>query len=198
MTDEKSLILATTSPHRIEAFNMLGIPFRTIGSDVDEYSDDRPTDPEHLVIHLAKLKARAVAEKQSGDVVVIGFDSVGCFNNVILEKPKSEEDAFERLKSLSGKSYEFYTGINVIDVKTSRTLSRVVRTDIQMRKFSEREVRYYLDRDDRYKTCAQGYDPLNTYGATFIERISGSYNNPLRGIPLEVVVEMLKNFGIAV
>jgi len=32
------------------------------------------------------------------------MDSVGYFNGKILEKPKSREEGFERLKSLSGKN----------------------------------------------------------------------------------------------
>jgi len=43
-----------------------------------------------------------------------------------------------------------------------------------------------------------GFDPLGHYSSTFISNIEGSYNNLLRGIPLEVIVEMLSSAGIKV
>lgn len=38
---------------------MLGIPFETEGSNVDEYFDGRPGNPDELVLHLAKLRILA-------------------------------------------------------------------------------------------------------------------------------------------
>jgi len=195
----KKIILATTSPHRKAAFEMLGIPFEVIGSNVDEYFDGRPDDPAGLVLHLAKLKAAAVAEKNVGPSMIIGFDSVGWFDGKVLEKPQTIEEAQKRLQDLSGNSYQFFTGTHIISIDSSgeeKNISRVVKTDIQMREISDDEINWYLKQDHlHFKTCAQGYDPLGTYGATFIREIHGSYNNPLRGIPLEAIMEMLNELG---
>lgn len=193
----KKIILATTSPYRKAAVEMLGIPFEAIGSDVDEYFDGRPDSPAELVQHLAKLKAEAVAAKCS-EGIVIGFDSVGWFNCEVLEKPKSREEMFDRLKAMSGKGYQFFTGIHIIDLMDNKTLTRSVQTDLILRDLTEGEINWYLDQDPNYKTYAQGYDPLGTYGSTFIKHINGSYNNVLRGIPLEVIVEMLKEVGFQI
>jgi septum formation protein len=196
----KRLILATTSPHRKEAFAMLGIPFEAEGSDVEEYFDGRPDDPAGLVQFLAKLKAEAVAKRHNDDCLVVGFDSVGWFNGKVLEKPKSRDEAFCRLMSLSGNSYQFLTGVHIIDLgpKKLKAASNLTVTDIEMRVLTENEVNWHLNYGEKYKTCAQGYDPLMTYGATFIKSIKGSYNNPLRGIPLETIVEMIREFGFEV
>lgn len=189
----KKIILATTSPHRIGAFGMLGIPFTAEGSEVDEYFDGRPSGPEDLVLRLAKLKAEAVAANQKEPSIIIGFDSVGWFDGKILEKPKSRNEALARLKKLSDNQYQFYTGVHIID--GNRVLSKSVYTAIIMRKLTDAEINRYLDQDPNYTNYAQGYDPLATYGATFIKKIHGSYNNPLRGIPLEVIIEMLEEIG---
>lgn len=193
---DKKLILATTSPYRKQAFAMLGIPFEAEGSKVDEYFDGRPDDPEALVLHLAKIKAEAVAKNQTENCTIIGFDSVGWFDGKVLEKPKSREEIVERLKAMSGNQYQFYTGIYIID--GLKIISRVVKTEIVMRNLADTEINWYLDQDPNYKTYAQGYDPLGTYGSTFIKEIHGSYNNPLRGIPLEIIVEMLQGTGFTV
>ena len=193
--DLRPIILATTSQYRLEAFGMLGIPFEKEGSEVDEYYEGRPNDPEALVAHLSKLKAKAVEKKHlNEDCVILGFDSVAFFKGEILEKPKSLEEITDRLKAFSGQSYQFYTGICLIDTSIGWQFvySRTVKTEIEMRDISDLEIKQYLRLYDKYRTCAQGFNPQRTYGASFIKSISGSYNNPLWGIPLAEVIEMLK------
>lgn len=188
------IILATGSPYRKKAFENLGLEFIAEKSNVEECFDSRPDDPEDLVKHLAKLKAGAVA-KNHRDGIVIGFDSVGWFNNSILEKPKSKEEAFERLKSLSGSNHQFYTGIHMINLSTGNTLSRVAKTEVFMRKLMESEIEKYLEQDPNFNTYALGYDPLGHCSSSFVCRIEGSYNNLIRGIPLGMIIEMLQEMG---
>ncbi len=187
------IILATTSPYRIEAFKLLDIDFTAEGGNVDESQVERE-NPEELVKLLSKLKAEAVS-KNHKDAVVIGMDSVGCFNGKILEKPKSREEAFERLKSLSGSSHEFYTGICMINISSGKEILRVVKTEVFLRSFSEKEIDIYLNQDKYFNTYALGYDSLGHYSSVFAKGISGSYNNYLRGIPTEVIIEMLPEVG---
>jgi MAF protein len=183
------IILATTSPYRREAFSFLGIDFESEGSKVDESRIDRD-NPEELVKQLSKLKAEAVAKNYT-ETVIIGMDSVGYFNGKILEKPRSKEEAVERLKNLSGNNHQFYTGIHIINTASSKAVSRIVKTEVFMRKLSDIEINKYLEEDPNYNTYALGYDPLGHSSSAFIERIEGSYNNLLRGIPLEVISEMI-------
>ncbi|MGB2762311.1 MAG: Maf family protein [Minisyncoccales bacterium] len=187
------LILATTSPYRKEAFGYLGIDFETEGSNVDESQAER-NNPEELVKNLSRLKAEAVAKNHS-DAIVIGMDSVAYFNNQILEKPKSKEEEFQRLQSLSGNNHQFYTGIHIVNTALDKVISRVVKTEVFMRKLSDKEIDKYLDEDPHFNTYALGYDPESHSSSTFVKRIEGSYNNLLRGIPLETIVEMLPEVG---
>jgi len=187
------IILATTSPYRKETFKYLGIPFEAEGSNVDESQVER-NNPEKLVKILSKLKAEAVAENHP-DTIVIGMDSVGYFNNRILEKPKSREEDFQRLKELSGNNHQFYTGIYIVNTSINKTISRVVKTEVFMRNLSEKEINKYLDEDPYFNTYALGYDPVKHISSSFIQKIEGSYYNLLGGIPLEVIVEMLTEVG---
>ena len=188
------IILATTSPYRIEAFEFLGIDFQAEGSKVDESQAERK-EPEKLVEALSRMKAEAVA-KNHKDSIVIGMDSVAYFEGRILEKPKSREEDFERLKALSGKQHRFFTGIFMINTATGRENTSVVMTEIFFRRISEKEINQYLDSDPHFNTYALGYDPLRHISSSFIRKIEGSYNNIIRGIPLEVVIEMLHDMGI--
>ncbi|MCK4520388.1 septum formation protein Maf [Candidatus Parcubacteria bacterium] len=187
------LILATTSPHRKEAFGYLGIDFEMEGSNVDE-SQAKRNNPEELVKTLSKLKAEAVAKNHS-DAIVIGMDSVGYFNDKILEKPKSKEEEFQRLQSLSGNNHQFYTGIYMINTALDKVISRVVKTEVFMRKLSDKEIEKYLNEDSHFNTFALGYDALRHCSSAFVKRIEGSYYNLLGGIPLETIVEMLPEVG---
>ena len=187
------IILATTSPYRKETFGYLGIDFKAEGSNVDESQLQR-NNPEELVKNLSRLKAEAVAKNHS-DAIVIGMDSVVYFNGRILEKPKSKEEAFQRLKSFSGNNHQFYTGIYMVDTGSNKAISRVVKTEVFMRELAEREINKYLNEDSRFNTYALGYDPVKHLSASFVKRIKGSYHNLLGGIPLGTIIEMLKEIG---
>ena len=187
------IILATTSPYRRETFRYLGIPFESEGSNVDESQLERK-NPEELVKSLSKLKAEAVAKSHS-DAIVIGMDSVTCFKGQILEKPKSKEEDFQRLEALSGNKHQFYTGIFMVNTVSNKTLSKVVITDVFMREISNEEINKYLYEDLHFNTYALGYDPVKHYSASFVKKIEGSYYNLLGGIPLETIIEMLKEIG---
>ncbi len=187
------IILATTSPYRKETFGYLGIPFEVEGSNVDESQLER-NNPEELVRQLSKLKAEAVAKNHS-DSIVIGMDSVTYFKGQILEKPKSKKEDFQRLKALSNSNHQFYTGIYMINTGPGKMLSKIVKTNVFMRELSEEEINKYLDEDPNFNTYALGYDPVKHYSASFVKKIEGSYYNLLGGIPLETIVEMLKEIG---
>jgi septum formation protein len=190
----EKIILATKSSYRQEAFRFLGLDFISEGSQVQEHSSSRPSDPADLVQYLAKLKAEAVAKNHSSGIV-LGFDSVGWFQGRILEKPKSKEEGFARLKTLSGQEHEFYTGVYLINTAKQKTAARVVKTQISMRELNDSEIEKYLEQDPNFNTYALGYDPLGHYSSTFARQIEGSYNNFLRGIPLEIIPEMLSLVG---
>ena len=184
------IILGTTSKHRKKAFERLGLDYTAEGSNVDEYTSGRPESPVELVRYLSKLKAEAVAQRHN-EGVVIGFDSVGLFNGIILEKPRSREEAFKRLKDLSGGKHQFFTGMHLIDTSTKETLSRVVQTNIYLRGISDREINKYLDEGEDYKTLALGYHAFIKSSASFVRRIEGSANNLESGLPIEMIPEML-------
>ena len=188
----EKVILATTSPYRKEIFASLKIPFKVVASNVDESQLER-NNPKELVKELAKMKAKAVS-KNYKDNIVIGFDSVGFFEGKILEKPKSKEEAFKRLQSLSGKSHWHYTGIYITNNKLDRAVSKVNETEIFMRKYSDKEIEAYLEKEVEFKNFALGYDTEKCLSASFIERIKGNHLN-LKGIPLSPVIIMLEEVG---
>jgi len=187
------IILATISPYRREIFACLGIDFEAVGSNVDESQTERK-NPEALVKTLSRLKAEAVA-KNYQEAIVIGMDSVAYFKGRILEKPKSKEEAFLRLKSLSGQDGQFYTGVFMVNTASGKTLAKVVKTELSMRRLSDEEIKKYLDEDQGFNTYALGFDTVKHTSASFIKSIKGSYYNLLAGMPLEAMMDMLRELG---
>lgn len=178
------------------AFKKLGIDFRAEPSNVDERFRDRPTSPRELTALLSKMKAESVAGRLSASII-LGFDSVGYHDGRILEKPKSREEALTRLRALSGSAFDFFTGVCIIaDDEKRETRSTVVVTTVFMRELREWEIDKYLDHDRAFSTYSMGFDPLGYYSSTFIDRIAGSYNNILYGIPLEEIIKSLPDIGI--
>jgi len=188
------VVLATSSPYRIEAFAYLKIPFTNEASEVDESLAPHET-PQKLVAYLSRAKAETVAARYP-DAVVFGFDSVGYFEGGILEKPKTREENFARLKKLSGKTHEFFTGIYTMRLNTMETIAAMAKTTIDFRELSDRDITKYLDEDELYRTLSAGYNSFNHFSATFPRRIEGNLHNLSSGIPLDLVVAILRKFGV--
>lgn len=188
------IILATKSPYRQKAFSFLNLDFIAEESNIDEQIKDRPDDPEELVKILSRLKTEAVSKNHS-EGIVIGFDSAGHFNGLIMEKPKSRTEAFRRLQSLSGNTHKLLTGIYMLNIKTGQSLSKVSKTEIFMRQFTDSEINKYLDQHSEFNAGALGYDPTEHYSSSFVKKIVGDYNNLIRGVPLAMIVEMLIDIG---
>ncbi|MFH1307679.1 MAG: Maf family protein [archaeon] len=188
------IILATTSPYRIQACKDALIEVIPEGSEINEDFKGRPELPDDLVKELAKRKAEVVALNHNSGII-IGLDSLAYFRSQILEKPKSEQEAFDRLKSFSGNKLEFLTGVHLINKNNSpqTALSKVVHSDLYMRNLSDQEITEYLETDPRYKTLALGFCLLYHKSASFVKEIRGDYNSPLRGIPLSVIIEMINS-----
>ena len=188
------IILATTSKYRIEKFSQLKIPFISEASNVDEKFPDRPQNPVRLVATLAKMKAAAVARNHEKGLV-IGMDTVGYFKGHILEKPKSRDVAFNRLKILSNTTHYSFAGVHMLHIATGKFITKVARTKITFRKLTDSEINKYLDQDPDYEQFCLGYDPEKFYSSSFVKCISGSYMGYIAGIPLEIIAAYLPKFG---
>ena len=90
------LILASSSPFRQSLLKKFNLPFDTFSPDIDE-SPLKNESPTQLVARLSELKAReALNHFQHG--LVIGSDQVAVFNEQILGKPHTKENAIRTIK----------------------------------------------------------------------------------------------------
>ena len=180
------LVLASKSPRRSEILTNAGIDFTIRVADADETIAEG-TNPEDAVVMLAARKAMAV--ERNKDEIILGADTVVVLDNKILGKPKDREDAFNMLKSLSGRVHSVFTGVCAISDKGSITFAE--ETKVEFYPLSDKEINDYIDT----KECD---DKAGAYGiqglaSKFIKGINGDYFNVV-GLPISSIYEkILKN-----
>ncbi|MCW1297024.1 MAG: Maf family protein [Candidatus Parvarchaeota archaeon] len=189
----RKIILASSSPRRIELLKKLGIKFDVIPSRIRE-AEIKIRDPIKFAKELAVRKAKSVARKVKNGIV-IGADTVVVLDREIIGKPKNEEDAKQILKKLSGRTHKVITALAVIDAKTKRLVCDVEITKLKFRKMSEEKIKEYVK-------SGEGMDKAGAYaiqgkGISFLEKIEGSYSNVI-GLPISKLVRLLKKFNIEV
>lgn len=189
-----TIVLGSTSPFRKSILDKLNISFETDKPLVDETSLPNET-AEQLVERLAILKAQAVAERWS-DALVIGSDQVALFENEILGKPHTHENAVKQLTRFSGNKVTFLTGLSVIESKTGKTISLVEPFEVHFKQLSNNDIESYLVAEKPYN-CAGSFKS-EALGICLFEKLVGEDPNTLIGLPLIKLVDMFKQFGFDV
>ena len=143
--DHVRIILASGSPRRTELLQTAGIVHEVVVSGADE--DVQEENPARLVEMLSSRKAeevyeRLVQQEPSGDLVVIGADTVVAADGKILGKPEDEEDARRMLRMLSGRSHHVYTGVTLCGRIGSvrREVSFSEESTVHVAQLTEKEI----------------------------------------------------------
>ncbi len=169
----KEIILASASPRRIEMFRDNGIEVKVMPADIDE------TLPEGIkaadaVMFLALKKAlhieKKLVDEDGQGRLIVAADTV-VFEDGILGKPADENDAFEMLKLLRGRSHYVATGVAVIEAGGSYRKVFYDRTEVEFTDYSDDEIRAYI---------ATG-EPMDKAGAYAIQGGFGKYVKEYRG-----------------
>ena len=181
----KNFILASASPRRRELLGELGITPTVCPTDADETIEEKVA-PHRFVEILSKRKADAYKGELSADDILIASDTVVALGDVILGKPIDRKDAFDMLKSLSGKAHSVFTGITV--KSADKCITTHDETKVYFREMTDGEIWAYVDTGDPM-------DKAGSYGiqgeaGKFVSGIEGSLNNVI-GLPTELLKEIL-------
>jgi MAF protein len=133
------IVLASESPFRKRALDLLGLPYEVRPSLIDEKAI-RDGNPAELTRKLAEAKAWKVAP-ECPDAVVVSGDAVACKNGRIFEKPRDLAEAAEFLRDLSGSEFQFITSLSVLHSQTGKMLSAVETSDISFRRLLDAKSR---------------------------------------------------------
>ena len=183
-----NLLLASNSPRRKELLTQLGYQFDIVKIDVDE---SYPSDlkPHEIAEYVSAKKAKAFDVNENE--ILLTSDTIVALDQKILLKPKDENEAFEMIKSLSGKVHQVYTAftLKIVDSEISKTS----KTDVEFSEISDEEIKFYIK---TYKPFdkAGSYGIQEWLGMTKIKNISGSFYSVM-GLPVDLVYEELKKLG---
>ncbi|GHB76292.1 Maf-like protein [Psychrosphaera saromensis] len=194
MKKKPTIILGSTSEFRKQILEKLNLSFQTAKPEVDETA--LPNETAHqLVERLAIAKAQAVANAHD-NALVIGSDQVALFNDTILGKPHTHENAIKQLSSFSGNKVTFLTGLAVINSDTGETHSLVEPFEVYFKQLTLEDIEAYLIAETPYK-CAGSFKS-EALGICLFEKLVGDDPNTLVGLPLIKLVGLLEKFGYSV
>lgn len=183
------VILASSSPRRLQLLQQIGIEAEVRPAAFDELSTGKMAD--EVVLANAVGKCQAVCAVCGDKVPVIAADTVVVLDNQILGKPKDIADAVRMLTELSGRTHKVLTGVAVSF--DGRQLAEVCETEVIFRTLTAAEIADYVATGEPLdKAGAYG---IQGRGAVFVEKINGCYNNVV-GLPLTRLHLMLAKLGV--
>ncbi len=186
------LVLASQSPRRRQLLEQIGVHFVADASQAENEAEVAHLPPPAQVESLALSKAREVAARHPGQLV-LGADTVVVVDNQVLNKPTGPQDAAHMMARLAGRSHLVVTGVALLG--QGRELVAHETTTVWMRTMTRGQI-------ERYVATGEPLDKAGGYGiqgraGALVERIEGCYYNVV-GLPLARVVRMLAELGLEV
>jgi septum formation protein len=193
VTRHAVLVLASGSAGRLRVLQAAGIDPEVVVSGADETADAEP-DTAALVSVLAERKARAVAARRPG-ALVLGCDSMLDLDGTAYGKPASARAAVDMWRRLSGRQATLYTGHCLIDAVRGRRVRDVAGTVVRFGTPSHAEVAAYVASGEPL-ALAGGFS-IDGRAAPFVEGIDGDPGNVI-GLSMPLLRRMLADLGVAI
>lgn len=211
-----SLILASTSPRRIELLAQLVPDYGLAASTVEDTGSDLFPECQLPPLELpegfhvpqdwhptlwARRKAADVAlhlPEIESNAIVLGADTIVVGQGTLLGKPKNNEDAFRMLQGLRGKRHCVITGHALVKrreggVETLHAGATI--SAVWMRDYSDTELEGYVATGEPLDKA--GAYALQGLGGKLVERVEGCFKNVV-GLPLCEVRRVLVGNGMGV
>lgn len=181
-----SIILASGSPRRKELLEQLGLKFKIETRPVQE---DYPTELKHTEIsdYLAQLKASAFKDIDSKTLIITG-DTIVWHQEKALGKPRDYKEAVQMLESLSDRTHEVISSVNLKTKHKNITTHEI--TKVKFKPLTEDEISYYINTYLPYDK-AGAYGIQEWIGQIGITSIEGSFYNVM-GLPTGALYKALK------
>ena len=173
-----SIILASSSPRRKKILENLGYNFHIVVPNIDEHNINN-LNPIDYVIDVSKRKGLKIHQEYPNDFIISG-DTIIEFNNKIIGKPISKEDAFRTLNILSGKSHFVISALSL--TFSDNQMNIFDSTKVSFKNLSNIEIEDYINKFNVLdKAGSYNVEDAQEY---FIKNIDGCYNN-IVGFPEE-------------
>ena len=184
----RPLWLASGSRYRRELLARLGLPFECRSPEVDE-TPLPGESPRALAARLALAKARAIAEREPG-ALVIGSDQVCALGDQPLGKPGNAAAQIAQLGRLAGHTVTFHTAVAIVCMEAGVWAQHVDDTRCVFRKLSAAEIAAYVAAEPAFD-CAGGFK-CEGLGITLLARMESVDPTAIIGLPLIWVADVLR------
>lgn len=182
------VVLASTSKFKSDILSRCHIKHKCMSIDYEENSNE--SNYIEYVKELALGKAECLRNEVNG--IIIGIDNVVVVDDVIIEKPKSIEEAKCNLVKSSNNVSKVVSGLAVIDTINNKVINTYQETLVYLNEISDEDIEYYINNEEGIMHAA-GFI-IENIASNFINKIEGSYYNIL-GVPVEKIYEILKDMG---
>ena len=191
------IILASKSGVRKKILDDNKIENEVIVSNVDEeqVKDSLITEGASPLIiskNLAELKSIKVSKKNP-DRLVLGADSVISLNNVLINKPKSRDEALKILKKLNNSKHYLISSV-YISVNGAMIWNFTDQSELKMKNLGEKELNEYLMKIKTETLLAYGVYQVEASGLELFEYIKGDQNS-IMGLPIKEIINYIRNYN---
>jgi septum formation protein len=194
------IVLASQSAARRKMLEDAGVHVETFPARVDEDEIKlalraEGAKVEDAAVKLAEAKARRIAEKFPG-AIVIGCDQMLDCNGVWFDKPVDRAHAAAHLRAFSGKTHRLVSAAAAYR-NMVRVWHHVDSAKLTVRILSDEFIETYLDAAGDAALGSVGAYQLEGLGAQLFTRIDGDYFTVL-GMPLLPLLGFLRANGALV
>ena len=183
------IILASSSPRRVELLREMGVEFEIIPSRAAELHDES-LEPRELCAINAQRKAAEVATNHP-ESIGLGADTLVALDRKLYGKPADLAEARGMLTRLSGKTHEVITAVCLLGQGKESAFHAA--TEVRFKELSAQQIEAYLSKATVLdKAGAYG---LQEHGEMLVAGISGSYSNVV-GLPVERLAQEFDAWGI--
>ena len=186
----KKIILASNSPRRKEILAGLNIEFTIDTRNTFEEIYDPSTAHELIPEVLSNGKSYGFYRELAPDEILLTSDTLVLCGDKVMGKPHSREEAFDMLRTLSGREHKVITAVTLRDAERCRTTSDTAI--VYFKELSDKEIWYYIDNFKPFDK-AGAYGIQEWIGYIGISKIEGSFFT-IMGLPVHIVYQELNEF----
>ena len=193
-----TMILASTSPIRLQMLTAAGLSVEPVAPRVDEASIRdalvaEGAHPRDIADALAEMKARKVAERRSADLV-LGCDQILELDDKVFAKPETPDQARDQLCQLRGKTHKLQSAIVAYE-NAEPVWRHTAEARLTMHQISDAYLDDYIGRNwDSIRHSVGGYK-IEEEGVRLFSAITGDHFTIL-GLPLLPLLAWLGTRGM--
>ena len=191
------IILASKSGVRKKILENYKIDCEIIPSNVDEDEvkislQAEGANPLLISKNLAEIKSIKVSNKNPNRLV-LGADSVISFNDELISKPKTRNEALKILMKLNNSKHLLISSV-CISKNGAMIWNYSESSELKMKKFSESQLLSYLDKINTETLQAYGVYQIEADGLELFEYIKGDRDS-IMGLPIKEIIRYIKQFN---